>query len=1057
MIDTADLQAFLAKIEGGTVAVDLLKIGENNHQQYGSAASGSKSKSIPGKLRFALDMEDCLDRFYGGYYSDWACGGQWNRAYQFCQLLANAFKQAHIDVIAFFDGTLKEHKKTTNEHNDFRQRTNSVLKHIRMISTPPPKIWWLAPSGTRTCIRNALRNLNILVVQTVNDHTMEIIEYYRDHKLDGILGVHPDYIIANTQRYFSSHDLRLSYKGSLETKEYLVSKLLTNLSLTGDHLPFVAALLGGYTLLTESMLKSIYHRVKIDYGADFEPRIKRIAEVVRNSPTNEVDEFIKHLNLTEWADEVKRTVEYYQRRGAFVQQKSFGNNRKKIGGGGADTFKEIETSATDGMPFASETSDNDELARKILKDVNSLMDKLTVNDSGDGEKKEAPAGNTKNGKSTNTKATKTASNLSTYSIPIEVVKTSLNRHQRGIMDPRIYQLLTKKQLILPQILEDEHYRELPSIHLFYRPARQMIYAILFNMYHQKYLLSKKDSSPVTGKNDLPDISISEWIWSPQNQYKKPDTVKATLLPWAVPTIQRLWFGTVYEDKQRRMKAFLTVMRSDSPLMLNRGYVPQHMLTMACVLRYIVTNPERNILSRQELDAFLAVAFSPHLINVDYTQELILPGVHLRGVFLASLFMQGVETASLANDACGIPLPWTMTNPWLFFDGKLFHLKLKMSTIVQSLRELCDDHIEIVLKIERFRKAILEDVEHYLLPGHMDPMYRSAFLPPNNFPHSFGNKNHQIHSMAGISPLANGSTFYNPQPHSYFPSVGNGIRQSNMTRGGGPNVSGRRINNNAPQLARTTNSRHTDYQLKVGGVVVGSWAGGVPNKPIGGGYLRYPRTGVINYKRRGGGGNSTQHLSVRNHRVGVGNNTVVARALSRSMYAGKVHKNRKQRRTKDKKLSLGNDGKLHAENDAEKVSDDANANAVAADNEAETEELSNGQTIPAAEENDDGKAKDSNTIPLSSNINTIENSDDKPSPNVPEEVALPSAAETTTISAIANNNNDSLTPQTTVNNGVKEEKTNGNCVVDVNASALAAGKNVNNKKKNKKGKECDTAA
>lgn len=37
MIDTADLQAFLAKIEGGAVAVDLLKIGENNHQQYGNA------------------------------------------------------------------------------------------------------------------------------------------------------------------------------------------------------------------------------------------------------------------------------------------------------------------------------------------------------------------------------------------------------------------------------------------------------------------------------------------------------------------------------------------------------------------------------------------------------------------------------------------------------------------------------------------------------------------------------------------------------------------------------------------------------------------------------------------------------------------------------------------------------------------------------------------------------------------------------------------------------------------------------------------------------------
>lgn len=335
-------------------------------------------------------------------------------------------------------------------------------------------------------------------------------------------------------------------------------------------------------------------------------------------------------------------------------------------------------------------------------------------------------------------------------------------------------------------------------------------------------------------------------------------------------------------------------------------------------------------------------------------------------------MQGVETASLANDACGIPLPWTMTNPWLFFDGKLFHLKLKMSTIVQSLRELCDDHIEIVLKIERFRKAILEDVEHYLLPGHMgtlnnkksvtpfrlikspfvDPMYRSAFLPPSNLPHSFGNKN-QMHSMANITP------FYNAQPHSYFPNMGNNLRQSTMTRGGG-NIGGRRINNvTAPQLARQPNSRHTDYQLKVGGklqlknkkqsknkilkfqchtgVVVGSWAGGVPNKPIGGGYLRYPRTGIINNKRRG-----SQHLNIRNHhRVGMTNNTIVARAISRNMYAGKVHKNRKQRRTKDKKLSLGNDGNVKTENGDEKLGEDASEANQTNDKESVTGELSNG--------------------------------------------------------------------------------------------------------------------
>lgn len=39
-------------------------------------------------------------------------------------------------------------------------------------------------------------------------------------------------------------------------------------------------------------------------------------------------------------------------------------------------------------------------------------------------------------------------------------------------------------------------------------------------------------------------------------------------------------------------------------------------------RYIVTNPDRNILSRQELDAFLATAFSPHIVNIEYLQELV---------------------------------------------------------------------------------------------------------------------------------------------------------------------------------------------------------------------------------------------------------------------------------------------------------------------------------------------------------------------------------------------------------------------------------------------------
>lgn len=431
---------------------------------------------------------------------------------------------------------------------------------------------------------------------------MEVIDYFHEYKLDGILGLNPDYIVANTTRYFSSHDLRLSYKGALETKEFLVSKLLSNLSLTADHLPFVAVFLGGYILIDESTLKKIYEKANIDCTSDFEVRIRKIAEIVRNSPTNEIDEFIKHLGLEELAKQIKDSVEYFQRKARFSSKKYLASKRKNI-----TTIHKLGDDEPN-VPLASEATETDPIAKKMLDEVNNLVDdgETEAKTSSTDETVPVAIGGTKQDSANNNNGAKSSTNGSgatkkpiasfVYALPGEVLKTSLNRHQRGIMDPRIYQLLTKKEIILPQILEDEQYREIPSIHIFYRPARQAIYAILFNLYHQKYLCSKtlnqqqqqhnKDqtNNHRTNNQTLPEVQISEWIWSPQNEYKKSELVNAIQLPWAVPTIQRLWFGMAFEDKQRRMKAFLTVMRSDTPLMMNRSYVPQHMLVMACVLR-----------------------------------------------------------------------------------------------------------------------------------------------------------------------------------------------------------------------------------------------------------------------------------------------------------------------------------------------------------------------------------------------------------------------------------------------------------------------------------------
>lgn len=42
--------------------------------------------------------------------------------------------------------------------------------------------------------------------------------------------------------------------------------------------------------------------------------------------------------------------------------------------------------------------------------------------------------------------------------------------------------------------------------------------------------------------EVPEVKIREWVYSKNNPYRTADVVEATPINWAVPTVQRLWFG-----------------------------------------------------------------------------------------------------------------------------------------------------------------------------------------------------------------------------------------------------------------------------------------------------------------------------------------------------------------------------------------------------------------------------------------------------------------------------------------------------------------------------------
>lgn len=84
------------------------------------------------------------------------------------------------------------------------------------------------------------------------------------------------------------------------------------------------------------------------------------------------------------------------------------------------------------------------------------------------------------------------------------------------------------------------------------------------------------------------VIIKEWAAYKGKSPQTPELVEALAFrEWTCPNLKKLWLGKAVEDKNRRMRAFLACMRSDTPAMLNPTNVPTHLMVLCCVLRSVV--------------------------------------------------------------------------------------------------------------------------------------------------------------------------------------------------------------------------------------------------------------------------------------------------------------------------------------------------------------------------------------------------------------------------------------------------------------------------------------
>uniref|UniRef100_A0A8C3AIZ9 Family with sequence similarity 120 member A n=1 Tax=Cyclopterus lumpus TaxID=8103 RepID=A0A8C3AIZ9_CYCLU len=699
------LQEYIEKhCPSAVVPVELQKLAR------GSIVGGGQQRPPQSPLRLLVDAENCLHRLYGGFYTDWVSGGQWNHMLGYLAALSKACFHGNIELLVCFNGALEKgrlHEWVKRQVNE-RQTAQQIISHVQNKGTPPPKVWFLPPVCMAHCIRLALLRFRVGVVQSVEDHHLEVIAMCREGGFHGLVAYDSDYALCNIPCYFSAHALKLSRNGkSLTTSQYLMHEVARQLDLNPNRFVVFASLLGNHILSdedlaafhwsllgTEHPLASLKVRAHQLVLPPCDVVIKAVVDYVRNIP-----------DVTDLEAIAKDIFKHSQAQHSYPAPDPAGKGppqRNSIGGVPREGKHALLYERASRNTFLSVT---DTLHTDFRAQIPSLLSMPTRNHM-DVTIPALPA------------------------VAPEVLRVAQHRHQKGLMYPYIYHTLTKGEIKLSVTIEDETNKDLPSAVQLFRPIRQCVYGVLFSLAEAR----KKAERLAMRKNCLPEythVIVKEWAAYKGKSPHTPELVEAlSFREWTCPNLKKLWLGKAVEDKNRRMRAFLACMRSDTPAMLNPACVPTPLLVLCCVLRFMLHWPGVRILRRNELDAFLAQALSPKLYEPDQLQELKIDNLDPRGIQLAALFMSGVDMALFANDACGQPIPWEHCCPWMYFDGKLLQSKLIRATRDKGqLIDLCDGQAELAAKVEKMRQSILEGLNFSRPPPFPpSPTSLDAFLP-----------------------------------------------------------------------------------------------------------------------------------------------------------------------------------------------------------------------------------------------------------------------------------------------------------------------------------------
>lgn len=122
---------------------------------------------LPG-ARVLVDAGSALPRLYGGYQTDWVCGGQWNAMLGYLSALCQACAYPGgdgLELVVMFPGGLGKDRLAEwgRRCQAERQTAQLIVGHVGNKGTPPPRAWFLPPACLSHCVRLALIRFRVKV------------------------------------------------------------------------------------------------------------------------------------------------------------------------------------------------------------------------------------------------------------------------------------------------------------------------------------------------------------------------------------------------------------------------------------------------------------------------------------------------------------------------------------------------------------------------------------------------------------------------------------------------------------------------------------------------------------------------------------------------------------------------------------------------------------------------------------------------------------------------------------------------------------------------------